>query len=188
MEQADKRLMILESARQCFIDFGYKGTTMELIAKTAKMGKGTFYNFFETKEAVFGAVIDRELDALDALAERTKSQRPVNEAVLLSYLTEAMAYVKKGDLFYKLGVEAQSIGTPETAQALARVSEKANRHLRELVTLFAEDKGEKDCDIALTSFLLMELYGLLVYRWPETHTPLTEQRIQDVFLKLYPLV
>ena len=188
MDQADKKQYILESARYCFMHFGYKATTMDLIAKTAKMGKGTFYNFYKTKEEVFQQVLHRELEYFNTFAEKTKQMQPITEEVLLYYLKQALAYMQKGDLFYRLGAEAQTIGTPEVVQAMKQVGYVANLHMKELVILFVQYKGIKDCDIELTTFLLMELYGSLVYHWSEEHEPLTEQRIEEIFLKLYPLV
>ncbi|BBP88266.1 hypothetical protein BsIDN1_18840 [Bacillus safensis] len=43
----DRRQMILDGATKAFTQFGYKATTMDLVAKLANVGKGTIYTFFK---------------------------------------------------------------------------------------------------------------------------------------------
>ena len=46
----DRKKLILEAATKSFTQFGYKATTMDLVAKLANVGKGTIYTFFKTKK------------------------------------------------------------------------------------------------------------------------------------------
>lgn len=66
----EKRRLIFEAARAVIIDRGYDGATMEEIASRAGVGKGTLYNFFASKEALFLALIldsfERTRDLIDA--------------------------------------------------------------------------------------------------------------------------
>lgn len=188
MEYEEKKKHILESARYCFLNFGYKATTMDLIAKTAKMGKGTFYNYFDTKDAIFRNVIDKEIEGLINFTEETQKLIPINEDTLLHYMKQTLASMRNGDLFRKLAIEAEVAGTPEVVEAMKRVEAIAFEKLRDLVILFVKNKGVEACDVELTTFLLLELYTSLVYRWQENHEPLSEKRIEEIFLKLYPLV
>ena len=55
----DRRMQIVEAARQSFAMFGYKATTMELVSKIAAVGKGTIYTFFPTKEDLFSEIINQ---------------------------------------------------------------------------------------------------------------------------------
>ena len=188
MPQEDKRNHILECARYCFMNFGYKTTTMDLIAKTAKMGKGTFYNYFKTKEEVFRCVIQRDLESFSMFAKNSIKGDIVDEEALLHYMKKSLTKMKSGDMFLKLQMEAATMGTPEVEQALKTAEVIAFEQLKFLVTQFAKYKGIKDCDVELTTFLLLELFSALVYRWPQNHEPLSDQRIEDVFMKLYPMV
>ena len=49
----DKRLAILESAKQLFVEQGYAGTSMDAIAKAAGVSKLTLYSHFGHKEDLF---------------------------------------------------------------------------------------------------------------------------------------
>ena len=56
-ENKDKRSMIVEAASTLFQRFGYSKTSLEDIAKTAGLGKGTIYYYFESKEDIFLEVL-----------------------------------------------------------------------------------------------------------------------------------
>ena len=58
-ESADpvKRQQILAGARAVFLAKGYDGASMEGIAKAAGVSKGTLYVYFDSKEALFEALI-----------------------------------------------------------------------------------------------------------------------------------
>jgi AcrR family transcriptional regulator len=55
---------ILEVATTLFLDLGYGETSIELIAKRARVSKRTFYHRFPDKAALFGAVVHRIVDRL----------------------------------------------------------------------------------------------------------------------------
>lgn len=55
-ERGDKRERILEAALECFAERGFHGTPVPDIAARAKVGAGTIYRYFESKEALVNAV------------------------------------------------------------------------------------------------------------------------------------
>jgi TetR/AcrR family transcriptional repressor of mexJK operon len=55
---------ILDVATALFLDLGYGETSIELVAKRARVSKRTFYHRFPDKAALFGAVVHRIVDRL----------------------------------------------------------------------------------------------------------------------------
>ncbi len=55
-----KRTQILSGARTMFMEHGFASTSVEKIAKTAGVSKGTIYNYFASKEILFVALITGE--------------------------------------------------------------------------------------------------------------------------------
>ena len=51
---------VLCSARQLFTERGYGATSMDDIARHAKVGKATVYEYFQNKEELFAAVVIKE--------------------------------------------------------------------------------------------------------------------------------
>jgi AcrR family transcriptional regulator len=60
-----KRRQVLDGARSVFLSDGFDGASMNDIAKVAGVSKGTLYVYFESKEALFEALIreDRKQQA-----------------------------------------------------------------------------------------------------------------------------
>lgn len=59
-----KRELILQSALRNFVEKGYDRATMQNIAEEAGVGKGTIYEYFSSKEALFIEVILTGMDSI----------------------------------------------------------------------------------------------------------------------------
>ena len=56
------RKQLLEKGSHCFSRYGLKKTGIEDITNLAGIGKGTFYNFFNSKEELFVEVLKHEVN------------------------------------------------------------------------------------------------------------------------------
>jgi len=71
--ESAKRRQIIEGARRVFLSEGFDAASMGEIAREARVSKGTLYVYFDSKEALFAALIaeskrataERNLSALD---------------------------------------------------------------------------------------------------------------------------
>lgn len=57
----DKKLMrenIMRSSVDCFLEFGFNDTTMDMIAKNAGIAKGTLYIYFSSKQELISVITD----------------------------------------------------------------------------------------------------------------------------------
>lgn len=64
-QKLERPTEILEAALEEFVRKGYVATRLEDVAKAVGVTKGTIYFYFETKEALFSAVIRHFAPALD---------------------------------------------------------------------------------------------------------------------------
>jgi len=55
-----KRRQIVEGARQVFLSAGFDGASMNDVARTAGVSKGTLYAYFDSKDELFEAIIRGE--------------------------------------------------------------------------------------------------------------------------------
>jgi len=60
VEKDEIRDQIVEASRQIFSRFGFRKTTMEEIAQAVKKGKSSIYYYFQSKEDIYKAVIEKE--------------------------------------------------------------------------------------------------------------------------------
>lgn len=78
----ERRQRILEAARFLVLRNGLKATTMEAIAREARIAKPTLYGYFADKEAVFLAIVEElAADVLAAFAAALKGQGDVVERI-----------------------------------------------------------------------------------------------------------
>lgn len=75
LPQADEaRSRILAAAEQVFAERGYAGATTREIAERAGIGKRMLFYYFPTKDAVYGAVLERIIAALVGIYEHTRGE------------------------------------------------------------------------------------------------------------------
>jgi AcrR family transcriptional regulator len=58
------RAALLRSGRTSFLERGLKGTTIDHLIKAAGIGKGSFYQFFKSKEDLFLELFSEEIPAM----------------------------------------------------------------------------------------------------------------------------
>src|SRR3954453_7158702 len=77
-----KHRQILEGARQIFLAHGFYGASMGEIAKAAGVSKGTLYVYFDSKEALFEALIVEERRSLAEVLFQLDEDDPDPRSVL----------------------------------------------------------------------------------------------------------
>ncbi|MEQ9319043.1 MAG: TetR/AcrR family transcriptional regulator [Polyangiaceae bacterium] len=55
---SDRRSNYIETALELFIEHGYHGVTMDTVVAAAGGSKATIYRYFDSKEALFSAIVD----------------------------------------------------------------------------------------------------------------------------------
>jgi len=91
----DKRNLILTAARKLFSKYGLRKTTVDEIAKIARISKGTIYHYYKSKEEIFSAVVKHESNLLihkikQAIVMEEKPQDKIRTFILIKikYLKE----------------------------------------------------------------------------------------------------
>lgn len=73
---SNTKKMLIEVARELFAQNGKKDVTMNDIAEASKKGRRTLYTYFNNKEEIYKAVIDRELESvLERLSKASLDER-----------------------------------------------------------------------------------------------------------------
>jgi AcrR family transcriptional regulator len=81
---------IEQAALELFHKNGFERTTVEEIAALADVGKGTFFNYFPTKEAVLLALGERQMARLQETIVRDLSDSALDPAAQLKRLFETL--------------------------------------------------------------------------------------------------
>jgi len=77
------RNMLIDIARQLFARDGVDNTTMNDIAQASRKGRRTLYTYFKSKNEIYLAVIESELDRLcDTLSDVSAKDLPADEKLI----------------------------------------------------------------------------------------------------------
>src|SRR5229473_1762618 len=113
---------IIEVATQLFLESSFEAVSVDLIAAKARISKQTFYARFESKEALFGAVIRKGVnDLLAPTAGETDRAGPI-EATLI-----------------RIGVELSKRALAPAAIALDRLIASEARQFPQLALAYHEN-------------------------------------------------
>ena len=80
----DARSRILDAAEQAFADAGLAGARVAAIAKAADVNKAMLYYYFDSKDALFTAVIERVFDQMGEMVAEVEAEAgaPPDQALL----------------------------------------------------------------------------------------------------------
>ncbi len=101
------RELILNVALKMFAEKGYHGTTMDAIAKKAKLGKGTVYRYFKNKEKVFNELIETHFRRLEARINAVFDETDDVLTIIAKYLRVYFQFFDSNKEFYKILVQEQ---------------------------------------------------------------------------------
>lgn len=165
---------LYRTALALFRERGYDATTVEEIAQAAEVAKGTFFNYFPTKDAVLGYAghlqMRRVHEAMEA--DRGFEGWPVYEQLTLVF--ETLAAGIQDDR------EAMRIVALEVYRSVSAFSETASvsRQLYELlleIVRRGQRRGELRADAASPAesmaLLLMAAYFYTFFAWLEQENP-----------------
>ncbi|MBN2611797.1 MAG: TetR/AcrR family transcriptional regulator [Bacteroidales bacterium] len=97
----EKRVLIMNTALELFAMHGYENTTISQIAKKAGISKGLLYNYFESKEYLLEAILNKGMDEVLEIFD------PNKDGVLETYemeffINEIFKTVEKNRVFWRL--------------------------------------------------------------------------------------
>jgi len=88
----ETRLKLFRAAMRLFADRGFQNVTVEDITESADVGKGTFFNYFESKDHVLGVMTELQMahvrEAVQASAAGKRSTHSVLRRLFLGLTRE----------------------------------------------------------------------------------------------------
>lgn len=184
MMSIDRRRLIVDAAAKSFALFGYKGTTMDQVAKIANVGKGTIYTFFSNKEELFQEIMNRLIGEMKRVAEEVVDPSRKFFDNLNLVLDQLLDFREEHELAIKLSQEVKEIGTQMAQDGIYQIEKAVVGYIQQQVQA-AIDKGEiKPCDPEMTAFVMLKLYMALTADWKKSHQPLDKTRVAEL-LRFY---
>jgi AcrR family transcriptional regulator len=77
-----RRQQILEAAEECFRRRGFQGASVAEICKGAGVSAGHLYHFYDSKEAIIAAIVQRDLEEKLEILDRLSQRADITSAML----------------------------------------------------------------------------------------------------------
>ena len=181
--RAEVRERLFRAALRLFAERGFMETTVEDITEAADVGKGTFFNYFRTKEHVLATFGAERLAALERAVERAK-QGPVMP-VLRNLPNDLVSHTTENAALLRAIYAAHASCAPVRAELHKRL--QIGRRLLAEIFAVAQERGEVRRDLsALEMARLVQIMLLgMTLAWalnPDSSLRGTEQQAWDLFL------
>jgi AcrR family transcriptional regulator len=160
----ERREIVLDEAGRLFGDRGYDGVSLNEIAAAAGVTKPILYRHFDSKRALYLAVLDRHRTDLDSFAPLIAGSGPPRERVR-AVLDAWLAYVETYSYAWKM-LFRDSGGDAEVHAVRRAVHERARAVLAQIICSLSQTRiPEREIE-PLAELMSMGM-GSLVLWWIE---------------------
>lgn len=135
VKHEEKRREILGAARRCFVRDGFRGASVSGICAEAGISPGHLYHYFESKEAILGAIVRMVLEETTEHFGQTMEESSDALAALICEMERAKAVEEPGVHFLILDMFAEAGRNP----AMAEVLQEHTRGMRRLLAGFLRE-------------------------------------------------
>lgn len=163
--QAEVRERLIRSALRLFAERGFTATTVEEITNLADVGKGTFFNYFPSKEHVFAARARGQAETIERfLALAREPNEPISELFYEMTLTLSEGFEVSPAIFHSILVAVSS--NQIVRGMLSEALEQGRKPLAELVSL-GQQRGEIRSDSSATELAMtfQRIFFGTVFLW-----------------------
>jgi AcrR family transcriptional regulator len=182
--RAETRERLYRAALDLFAKRGFLETTVEDITEAADVGKGTFFNYFPTKEHVLATFGAQRLAEIERAVERAQ-KGPVLPA-LQELATDLAGHAKESPALLRAIYAAHASCAPVRAELQKRL--KTGRRLVTQVFQIAQDRGEIRRDVSASELARLTqviLLGVAV-AWALNPDSSLHGTAEDVWALLLP--
>ncbi len=165
MKGNEKKKIITQVAQNIFSKYGLIKTTVDEIAKAARMGKASLYHYFQSKEDIFKEVVEKENKYLKEKIREAIINEDTPQKKMKIYILKKMEYLKEL-------VNINSALKDEYLENYAFIEKIRKKNSREELFTIREilQEGEDNgifniSDIELTAFSIASALKGLEYPW-----------------------
>ena len=177
----ETRERIFRAALRLFAERGFFGTTVEDITEAADVGKGTFFNYFPSKEHVLGMMHEVQLSkVVYAEAQARRGDLAIRE-VLRGFVHDIAGEPGRSQLLAR-GLLATIFTNDDIRQLLVDMLSRGRRHL-EKILLLGQERGEVRGDLpvsAMARWLQQNMIGTLML-WSLDSPSSLSRRVDSTF-------
>ncbi|MBR4225476.1 MAG: TetR family transcriptional regulator [Candidatus Methanomethylophilaceae archaeon] len=159
-----RRGEIIGACEELYATMGFKDITMADIARKTTFTRTSIYNYFQTKEEIFLALLQREYDSwADAIDDATERSESMSEEEIAGFLAGSLA--ERGQMLRILSMNHYDMEAGSRIGNLTDFKRSYGRTLDSVESMlrkFCDGLSEEDISAFVYSFFPF-LYGLCPY-------------------------
>lgn len=182
----ETRERIFRAALQLFAERGYHKTTVEDITEAADVGKGTFFNYFPTKEHVLEQYGEERVEAVERALKVARTGKQPVMAVLKELATDLAGQSSESPELLRAVFAANLTSAAVLAELQKRL--KRSRILLAQIIVLGQENGEIRPDISPMEMarLVRLIFMGVTFAWsidPDVSLRKTAEQVWDL---MYP--
>ena len=181
----EKHNMILTVARKLFGKYGLRKTTVDEIAREARVGKGTIYNYFKSKEEVFQAVVEEEAQIFKNEIKKTIDSQATPEKKIRAYVITRMQLINQLGNFYNTFKNEYLIYYGFIEKIRKKYTDYEISAIKEILNEGINKKVFFIKDLDLTAFAVVIAMKGLEYYWAMEQDPSEIEKKIDTLLNVF---
>ncbi|MDH2432581.1 TetR/AcrR family transcriptional regulator [Pokkaliibacter sp. MBI-7] len=127
-----RRNQILQAATDCFCAHGFHGASMSAISKMARMSPGHVYHYFDSKEAIIEAIVDRDLQQFYELSENLLQVDDLLDCMMAQLHVEEALQVTSCNPLIMVEMSAEASRNARVAAKLHHTDQLVRQRFRQL--------------------------------------------------------
>lgn len=178
---AETRIRLFRCALQLFAQRGFQNVTIEDITEAADVGKGTFFNYFETKDHVLGVMAEIQLGKVaEALTLADEGEQPIHAVLHHLFLRAAEEPGRSPDLARAL--ISSFLASPGVREIIA-FNMKEGRKMIAQVVAAGQKRGEINPRLKKEKVAMQVLQAFMgtILLWSLHEQPPLKVWIEDSF-------
>jgi AcrR family transcriptional regulator len=178
---AETRLRIFRNALQLFAERGFASVTVEEITEAADVGKGTFFNYFESKEHVLGVMAEIQLGKMKEALTAAGPRRQKIQSVLHRLAQRLVEEPGRSPSLARAFIS--SFLASEGVRAIISHNMKEGRRMIAQIVAAGQERGEIDPKLKKDKVAVQLIQACIgtVLLWSLDETPALKVRIENSF-------
>jgi len=177
---ANKEQLILNAAVEVFLKYGYKKTSIDDIATHAKIGKGTVYNYYQSKEALFFKMADYNQEIMERDFQVALKHYQGKSDPLINYTIVRQLESRKMIAKYSMNVEVIA----ELVEIFQNKPDKVEVHIQYYIDILIE--GVKSgrytpADHRKQAMILLDITTQFLFKWLALNEKEMEKEVKNIF-------
>jgi AcrR family transcriptional regulator len=148
-----RREQILCAASGCFRDHGFHGASIAQISKAAGMSAGHIYHYFDNKEAIIAAIVERDLESLLTLTAELRGAHDMKEAMIEGVAEGVRKNLAPLEAGLKLEIVAEAARNPHVADIVRSADHICRNSLADTLRGIRKADGHDDDEATIAGMV-----------------------------------